>query len=77
MATEDDSSVSVIDVANGVVEGTPIPVGSLPVGINITPDGKTVYTINATSVSAIDTNSNTVIRTIDLSTLTTGTGAFV
>jgi large repetitive protein len=59
-----------------VVEGTPIPVGNLPVGINITPDGKTVYTINATSVSAIDTNSNTVISTIDLSTLTTGTGAF-
>ena len=76
VANEDDSSVSVIDVANGVVEGTPIPVGNLPVGINITPDGKTVYTINATSVSAIDTNSNTVISTIDLSTLTTGTGAF-
>jgi YVTN family beta-propeller protein len=60
----------------GKTEGKPIPVGSLPIGINITPDGKTVYAINATSVSAIDTNSNTVISTIDLSTLTTGTGAF-
>lgn len=76
VANEDDNSVSVIDVAKGVVEGTPIPVGNIPFGINITPDGKTVYTINSTSVSAIDTSSNTLITTIDLSTLTIGTGPF-
>ena len=48
------------------VIGDPIEVGTRPIGIVATPDGKKVYVGNSdsNSVSVIDTASNTVIKTI-------------
>jgi YVTN family beta-propeller protein len=55
-------SVSVIDTATNTVIGSPITVGSTPVGVAVTPDGSTVYVANSSSgtVSVISTASNTV-----------------
>jgi DNA-binding beta-propeller fold protein YncE len=45
------------------VVGTTISVGNFPVGIAITPDGKSAYVANeqSASVSVIDTRSNEVV----------------
>jgi YVTN family beta-propeller protein len=58
-----DSTVSVIDTATNTVIGSPIPVGSAPEGVAVTPDGSTIYVANlgANTVSVIDTATNTVI----------------
>ncbi len=60
ITNEIDSTVS---VATNMVIGSPIPVGSGPVGVAVTPDGSTVYITNqrANTVSVIDTATNTVI----------------
>jgi YVTN family beta-propeller protein len=57
-----DNTVSVIDTATNAVVGTPIPVGGLPNGVAITPDGTHAYVANAggNTVSVIDTATNTV-----------------
>ena len=60
-------------MAKGVLEGTPIPVGTNPLGVVITPDGKKLYTLNTATTSVIDTKTNTVIHTIDVGNLA---GAF-
>jgi YVTN family beta-propeller protein len=59
------NTVSVIDTGNNTVVAT-IPVGFLPFGIAITPDGTRAYAANESSntVSVIDTATNTVIATI-------------
>ena len=42
-----DNTVSVIDTATNTVVGSPIPVGSFPFGVAVTPDGSKVYVTNA------------------------------
>jgi YVTN family beta-propeller protein len=61
-----DNTVSVIDTATNTVVGTPIPVGGLPNGVAITPDGTHAYVANAggNTVSVIATATNTVVATV-------------
>ncbi len=58
-------TVSVINSVTNTVVAT-IPVGALPQGVAITPNGQFVYVTNQNSgtMSKIDTSSNTVIATI-------------
>jgi YVTN family beta-propeller protein len=64
------NTVSVIDLASNAVVGEPIAVGVSPDGIAISPDGASAYVANsggaASSVSVIDTRSNSVVTTIPL-----------
>jgi uncharacterized repeat protein (TIGR01451 family) len=55
----------VIDTSTNTVVAT-IPVGAVPQGIAITPDGTRAYVanINSNNVSVIDTSTNTVVATI-------------
>jgi YVTN family beta-propeller protein len=57
-----DDTVSVIDTATNTVVGSPIPVGSVPETLAVTPDGTKVYVTNNfdTTVSVIKTATNTV-----------------
>ena len=57
-----DNTVSVIDTATNTVVGSPIHVGSKPMGVAVTPDGSKVYVANEGSndVEVIDTATNTV-----------------
>jgi YVTN family beta-propeller protein len=68
VANAGDNTVSVIDTATNAVVGTPIPVGSFPRGVAVTPDGKPAYvTIDngrSSTVSVIDTANNTVVATV-------------
>ena len=54
-----------IDTATNTVVAT-VPVGTNPIGVAITPDGKHAYVTNFTSnnVSVIDTATNTVVATV-------------
>jgi YVTN family beta-propeller protein len=60
------NTVSVIHTATNTVIGSPIVVGSVPIGVAVTPDGRKVYVANngTDTVSVIDTATNTVIATI-------------
>jgi len=63
------NTVSVIDTATNTVltgPGFPIPAGTSPVAVAVTPDGKHAYVANAGSnnVSVIATASNTVVATV-------------
>ncbi len=60
------NAVFVIDTTTNTVVGLPIAVGTLPVGIVVTPDGSKVYVanVNSNNVSVIRTSTNTVIATI-------------
>ena len=57
------NNVSVISTASNTVVGNPIPVGSQPVGVAITPNWKFAYVANfgSNDVSVIATASNTVV----------------
>jgi YVTN family beta-propeller protein len=68
-----DNTVSVIDVASNAVVAT-IPVGGVPDGVAITPDGTNAYVTNAfdNDVSVIDIASNTVVTTIPVGSLPDG-----
>ena len=57
------NTVSVIAAATNTVIGSPIPVGSAPFGVAVTPDGSKVYVTNlfGNTVSVIATATNTVI----------------
>ncbi|MHA2896379.1 YncE family protein [Bacillus cereus] len=59
------SNVSVIDTSTNTVKSNPIPVGTKPMALAITPDGKSVYVVNRgdNTLSVIQTsdNDNTVI----------------
>jgi len=59
------NSVSVINTATNADVAT-IPVGSLPIGISVSPDGTLVYVTNLYSddISVISTATNTVVSTI-------------
>ena len=72
-----DGTVSVIDTSTDTVKtgsGYPITVGTSPVGVAASYDGKKVYTANqgSNSVSVIDTSTDTVSKTINVGTTTTG-----
>jgi len=58
--------VSVIDTATDTVIGSPIPVGSVPIGVAVAPDGSKVYVANsyADTVSVIDTSKKQVTATV-------------
>ncbi len=60
VTNEASESVTPIDIATNT-PGAAIPVGSLPSGVAITPDGKTAYVTNhfSNSVTPIDTATNT------------------
>ncbi len=59
-------TVSVFDTFTNTMVGTPIPVGDRPIGVAVTPDGKHAYVTNdaSTTVSVIDTATNTVVATV-------------
>jgi YVTN family beta-propeller protein len=64
VANETSNNVSVIDTATNTVVAT-VPVGTFPIGVAATPDGKHVYVANSVnSVSVIATATNTVVATI-------------
>ena len=58
-------TVSVMNISTGTVVAT-IPVGTLPYGVSVSPDGSKVYITNSNTddVSVINTSTNTVIATI-------------
>ena len=66
MANGGTNNVSVFETATNTVTAE-IPVGALPQGVAITPDGTRAYVANggSSSVSVIDTASNTVVATVD------------
>jgi YVTN family beta-propeller protein len=59
------NNVSVIDTATNTV-ATTVAVGTAPLGVAVTPDGKHVYVANqgSSSVSVIETTGNTVMATV-------------
>lgn len=71
VANANDNNVSVVDIATNAVVGNPIPVGTRPVGVAVSPSGAKVYISNVydNSISVIDSTTNLVIDTI------TGLGA--
>src|SRR2546426_5116847 len=62
-----DNTVSVIDTASNTVTVL-VPVGNLPNGVAVTPDGKLVYVANVGdgTVSVIETAGNTVTATVNV-----------
>ena len=73
----EDNTVSVIDVKTNSVRGSPITGLSEPFGINITPNGDTAYALDVDSVGVIDTKTNLVTTSVDLSPYASGTGYFM
>ena len=59
------NNVSVIDTATNTLVAT-IPVGTIPFGVAVTPDGTHVYVTNdgSNNVSVIRTATNTVVATV-------------
>ncbi len=59
-----DNCVYLIDATNSVK--TTVPVGNVPYGVAVTPNGKKVYVANFddNTVSVIDTTSNTITATV-------------
>jgi YVTN family beta-propeller protein len=72
-----DNTVSVINVKTSSVTGSPITGLSEPFGINITPNGETAYVLDVDSVGVIDTKTNLVTSSVDLSPYVSGTGYFM
>lgn len=72
------NNVSVIDTATNTVIAT-IPVGSVPLGVVVTPDGSKVYVANSddNSVSVIATATNTVTATIPVGSYPIAFGVFI
>ena len=60
ITNSDDETVTVIDTATNLPVGAPIPVGRVPFGIAITPNGAFAYVTNlfSRSVTVIDTATN-------------------
>jgi YVTN family beta-propeller protein len=76
VTNSDDATVSVINVKTSSVTGSPITGLNGPYGISITPNGETAYVLNTDSVGVIDTKTNLVTTSIDLSAFG-GTGYFM
>ncbi len=64
-----DDNISIINTTTNTVTAT-VNVGTRPVGIAVTPDGKSVYVVNELSdnVSVINTTTNTVTATVNVGT---------
>src|SRR5262252_5468818 len=62
-----DNAIAVLDTGGNRVQGT-IPVPQGPHGIVITPDGRKVYVSSdgASTVSVIDTQTDTVVKSIEM-----------
>ena len=77
-ASAGKSNVSVIDTASSAVTAT-IPVGNVPTGVAVTPDGLKVYVanVNSDSVSVIDTAKNKVTATIPVGLNPNAFGMFI
>src|ERR1044072_5115710 len=69
VTNRDDNTVSVINTSTNPVTA-PIPVGSTPLGIAVTPNGARAYVTNAggDNVSVLYTVTNTVIATLPVGT---------
>ncbi|MEU2113529.1 beta-propeller fold lactonase family protein [Streptomyces sp. NPDC019507] len=67
------NTVSVIDTATNTVTAT-VPVGNLPFGVAVTPDGTRAYVANELddTVSVIDTATHTVLATVPVGTQPAG-----
>ena len=65
MANQDSDTVSVINTATNTVVTT-VPVGDVPLGVRVSPDGTLAYVTNLVdgTVSVISTATNTVTATI-------------
>jgi YVTN family beta-propeller protein len=64
-------TVSIIDLKNNTVTGSPISVGRFPAELAVTPDGVVLYVVNqglpeSGSVSVIATATNTVTETVPI-----------
>ena len=57
--------MTVIDTTTNTVVGTPIPVGTSPVGVGVDPTVHRAYVANdgSNNVTVIDTTTNTVVGT--------------
>lgn len=73
VANYESNSVTPIDTATDIA-GTPIPVGAAPLGVAITPDGKTAYVTDSQSdaVTPIDTATKTAGTPIPVGALPFG-----
>ena len=61
----EDSTMSVIDTATNQIVGSPIPTGSGPDSIAITPDGKTLYVTSGDGdITVVNTSTNQIVTTI-------------
>ena len=63
-------SVHIINTATNQIVGSPIPVGFLPVGVSVSPDGRYAYISNnaGSTISIIDTVSRAVVGSISVPT---------
>ena len=77
-SNEFDSTVSVIATASNMVTAV-IPVGRVPTGVAVTPDGSTVYVANRgdNTVSVIATASLSVTATIPGFSVPIAFGVFI
>ena len=75
----DSNTVSVIDTATDTVIGSPIPVGSVPIGVAVAPDGSKVYVANflSNNVSVIATATNRVTAAITVGRGPVAFGVFI
>jgi YVTN family beta-propeller protein len=61
----EDDTLSVIDTATNQVVGSPIPTGSSPYSIAITPNGQTLYLANdGGEITVVNTRTNQVVTSI-------------
>jgi len=73
VANGGSNSVSAIDTTSNAVAAT-VGVGTMPLGVAITPDGTRAYVTNSgdATVSVVDTAKNTVVDTIAVGFLPVG-----
>jgi YVTN family beta-propeller protein len=74
VTNRESDTVSTIDVKSRAKNPTDIPVGTIPYGVAVTPDGKTAFVANngSDSVSTIDVKT----RTKDPTDITVGSNPF-
>jgi YVTN family beta-propeller protein/autotransporter-associated beta strand protein len=60
ISSANSNTISVLNTNTNTVTGPPIPVGTQPIGVATTPDGRLVYVANLDSVSVINTTTRSV-----------------
>src|SRR5207302_10648099 len=70
---ESANALSIVDTSTNTVVAT-VPVGTVPIGVAVTPDGSGVYVANSGdgTVSVIDTSTNTVVATVPVGVVPIG-----